>query len=167
MHPAPPARAALLEPTLATSAQSAPLLSPRATFMTSFFGGPCAALVVGTINLVRLRRARRDAWLIAAAALFALVALALTAAGAGWPELLDSVLPKVVGRRLNNLLGVAAWGISYLRLRPEYRAVELTGDFAKPWVACLAALAGALLLHLAAGFAGIVVSSALPLGAQP
>lgn len=151
--PAPPS--ALLEPTL-TRAAAAPLLSPSATFVSSFFGGPWAALAVGTVNLVRLRRARREAWAIALMALLGLAALAATAAGVARPDLLAGLLPEgfrpsTAVRRAHNVLGIAAWALVYLRLRPEYRAALLTGGFARPWSVAIPAVLGAMALHLLVG----------------
>jgi hypothetical protein len=54
-------------------------------------------------------------------------------------------------RRLNNLLGLAAWAPFYLRLRPELRAAEVAGAFASPWKVAIPAIVGAAALHFAVG----------------
>lgn len=153
---APPNAAELLQPTLTATAPAVPLLSPRATFFASFFGGPVAALAMGTVNLVRLRRARRDAWLVLAAAALALAGLAFAFARAAHPDLVAD-LPRALVRRVDNLLGLAAWGLFALRLRTELRAVELTGAFGTPWRVAIPAVVGALLLDFAAAVAGAAV----------
>jgi len=147
MLPASPRSSPLLQPTLGAGAPAAAPLSPQATFFTSFFGGPWAALAVGAVNLARLRRARREAWLVALAALIAVAALAATAIAVARPELIAAWVPSgfrpsTAVRRLNNGLGIASWSFFYLRLRPEYRAAELTGGFASRSYQPLVAVAG-------------------------
>lgn len=150
----------LLQPTLETSAP-APLVSPNATFLTAFLGGPWAALWVCAVNVRRLGRVRRELPALALGAALGVVALALAGIAAARPELVAGFIPSgwrppTVVRRIGTFLGLATWGVFYLRLRPYYRAAELAGEFARPWRVTLPALGVALALQLAVVAAGFV-----------
>lgn len=150
MPPSSPA-GALLEPSL-TGPATSPILSAQATFYSSFIGGPWAGLILGTVNLARLRLLRREALLLAAALLVCALHLAFSVVKDVRPELLAEVLggppPRWLARRLYNVFGIAVWGVFYLRLRRHHRAAALASGFAKPWVPALLAIAGGLALHV-------------------
>lgn len=150
----------LLQPTLETSAP-VPLVSPNATFLTAFLGGPWAALWVCGVNVRRLGRVRRELPTLVLGVALGVVALALAAIAAARPELVAGLVPSgwraaTAVRRLGTVLGLATWGVFYLRLRPYYRAAELGGEFARPWRVTLPALLFALALHLAVVGAAVV-----------
>src|SRR5690606_21066547 len=151
----PPPPASLLTPSLAGAPAHQLLLSPRATFLTSFFGGPIAALILMGINLQRLGRLKRETAALVVGGVLALGALVFGWVMLAQPELLGSLAPEGARRggswvrRLNNLLGVMTWGLLYLRMRVDLRAAELSrGEFEKPWKWAGIAVGASMVLHM-------------------
>ncbi|OJH39969.1 hypothetical protein BON30_12885 [Cystobacter ferrugineus] len=144
---------ALLQPTLTEASPPRALLSERATFFTSFFGGPWAALYVMAANFRRLGRLDRAMPALAVAALLGVVALMVSFVTIVRPELTAEWIPSdvrstVMVRRSNNLLGMLAWGVCYLPMRAHFRAADMSDlGYARPWGTVVPALLVAMLVH--------------------
>ena len=161
----PSPASSLLTPSLAGAPAHQLLLSPRATFFTSFFGGPIAALILMGINLQRLGRLRREVGTLVVGAFLALGALAFGWVVLAQPELLGSFAPEdarragSVGRRLNNLLGLMTWGLFYLRMRVDLRAAELSrGEFENPWKLAGLAVVCSVVLHAVVNMLAVLLT---------
>lgn len=136
----------LLRPSLDASRPLLPLYSATACWMTAFFGGPLAALIIFAENYRRAGLLRREAhWLLAGAgtALASLYYLVIAAqargAGAGGDVRLQVRLAA---------LAIAA--LLYWRLRPALRAQELFDiKPPNPWPIALLAIAAGIALAFA------------------
>lgn len=108
----------LFEPSLQRVRTERPLYSTTTLFMSAFFGGPLAGVIVFAVNSARAIRLRREGPLIALAAA---VALAL-------PFIALSVLPDLdnsTSRMLVRVLALLLAGGLYLRHRSLYRGQDL------------------------------------------
>ena len=140
----------LLRPSLA---HSAPRLSPyslQALFLTSFFGGPLAALGMLALNARRLGRLRRDVpWLVVALLAYVLLeaVLALSPAGRGFIAQADAWLGRRAIEYLVRALALAVFALGLVMHRREHKAAELMGlTRPSPWLPALALVFGCSLL---------------------
>jgi len=132
----------LFQPSLNTETPAQALYSPVACWITAFFGGPFAALLIFGVNLRRAGLAARNAsWLalaaaIAIASLVHLVRIRLT-------EGETTADDRLVVR--GAALVIAA--LLYWRLSSAYRAQQMFGiEPPQPWLMALAAIAFNILI---------------------
>lgn len=120
--------------------------SVRTAFITSFFGGPFAAIGIIGANSVRLQRWRQDllplGFILAATAGF-FASLHLTA----WGEDLGNYLFTLAGQRvvpyLSRVIALAIFGIGYALHRKEQRSADFMGlDRPNGWIGSLACIVG-------------------------
>lgn len=149
---------ALLEPSLSHTQAYVPPYSVRAGFFVAFFGGVYATLAFSAVSSRRLGRLRSDAWL------YLLLALAWTGLvfwfgythgprglPSWWAMLTvsrgEGAEGMRVARYVSRACSLAAFGLSYLRLRQFYKAASLAGDAPpNPWKAAVGcALVGGVL----------------------
>lgn len=123
----------LLQPSISPQGTFS-VYSPRATFMTAFFGGPFAAVLIHALNMKRLGRWRVQAPALAAALVVALLFSVYQAVAMARPHLLpfgDAVPANSANGTLRILARVVAlvvWGALYLRFRTLYRASQLAAE---------------------------------------
>jgi hypothetical protein len=116
----------LLRPSLTAEHSSASAIySVRTGFLASFFGGPIGGAIVALLNAQRLRRLRLD-WPIAVLALSVSIGLSWSIAAHKW-HWLDGSLGRGSGRYLEDLAGLAFYGLVYTLHRPYYRSMALLG----------------------------------------
>lgn len=132
----------LFEPSLQRVRTERPLYSTTTLFMSAFFGGPLAGVIVFAVNSARAVRLRREGPLIALAAIFSLAL----------PSIVLSVSPNLdndTGRILARVLALLLAGGLYLRHRTLYRGQDLFGAV-RPngWPLGLAAIAIAFVASL-------------------
>jgi hypothetical protein len=167
----------LLEPTLNARPEPAALLSERASFVVSFFGGPIAALLAGAFNVRALKRVRTDAWLLvlAGVASVAVVLLAANAtleadaraleterAGTAAPAerrqagpvvLFGHEVSRPLLRRIVQASGLLVFLGFFLRHRRFHRALALVDVApARPWVVGLSCVGLGWFLQFSIGF---------------
>lgn len=106
-------------------------------YLASFFGGPVAGAIVALANASRLKRLRRDWFLLPTALLVEILYLLwLRRDGAGWIEGMD-LSPTVPWR----LLGLLFFAAIYFLHRRYYRSMEVLGiKAASGWVVGILAL---------------------------
>jgi hypothetical protein len=143
----------LLEPSL-TAGAAVSLYSARACFITSFFGGPIAALVMGWLNAKRLKRLEKDIWLIALLGALLVVVdvyfISSVAADMRQSSVLGVMLERRDVRRILQGLGLLFCLALYARHRSFHRAMGLAGvPPAKPWVPAIAVLIISTVVHVA------------------
>ncbi len=140
----------LLTPSLASARDVRSLYSVRACFLVAFFGGVYGAVVMGVANSLRAQRLLRD-W-----PLYLLAVLAWTAflwwytravflgAPPPWAELFGK--PSRTLSYVGRAVGLACFGLIYLRHRVLFRAAETLGVAApSPWkIGILAVAVGAV-----------------------
>jgi hypothetical protein len=120
----------LLQPSLVdTQPREAPY-SLQTAFLTSFFGGPLAALAIFGINARRIGRLRSDAvWV--AALLVACVAFEawwrLSLGGQAFDAWLIDQFGKSGGRYFERLSGLVVFALSAAIHRREHKASDLMG----------------------------------------
>ena len=148
----------LFQPSLAAGSRGAkPLYSNRATFLTSFFGGPPAALLILGENARRLGTLPRDAAILLAGIVL-WVGLFVWYFGNRQAEgALSSTTFRYVVRGLSLLI----WGaVSWLH-REEQRATDLMGvDRPNGWWLGLAAIAFGIGATLGLGVLYVLVTGA-------
>ncbi len=154
---------ALLTPSLGARSGANSLYSVRASFFVAFFGGPVAALIFGFLNSRRLGREREDGWLygvIALPLIVLLVWLGYAASADELPAWLGTTKEASSLRRfLPRALALLIFGGIYLRLRPFFKAAELSGQPAPdPWRPGLVTVAAATAINVAAAGAGVVLA---------
>jgi hypothetical protein len=141
----------LLQPSLtADRADATAIYSATAGYVTSFLGGPVAALAFAAVNSRRLGRLRADAPLLIAGLVLFL--------GAMWWVLTGPYHAEIGNRHLNTGVrgaGLLYFGAIYLLHRRHYRAMEMMGiESPKAWgigIACvLAGVACTILITLSA-----------------
>jgi len=125
-------RGDLLQPSLGQRGQP-PRAAPFSTttgFVSSFFGGPFAALIISALNVHRCGRWKADApWL----ALVLLLALAWsawlpsTSFYASWHASVVGALGRSGWRYAGQVVALALYGLMYWRHRGEDRAADLFG----------------------------------------
>jgi hypothetical protein len=115
----------LLRPSLTAEHSSAPIYSVRTGFLASFFGGPIGGAIVALLNARRLGRLKLD-WPVALLALGVSVGLSWSLAAHKW-QWLDGSLKPGSGRYLQDLAGLAFYGVIYALHRPYYRSMALLG----------------------------------------
>lgn len=116
----------LLRPSLSSARDiPAPVYSVRAAFITSFFGGPVAAVLITLLNARRLRRLSRD-WPIVLAAPAILITLrwAMSRHALGWVE---SILGQNTETLLMEISGMVLFGIGYALHAPYHRSQSFLG----------------------------------------
>ncbi len=132
----------LFEPSLQQVRAERPLYSTTTLFMSAFFGGALAAVIVFAVNAWRASRLARDAAWICLAAAIAL----------GLPFFMLASLAEIGGSASRVLLRVLALllaGALYLRHRHLFRAQDLFAT-QRPngWLLGLAAIAIAFVIGL-------------------
>jgi hypothetical protein len=116
----------LLRPSLTAEHSSASAIySVRTGFLASFFGGPIGGACVALLNARSLGRLKVD-WPVALLALSVSVGLSWSSAAHKW-QWLDSSLGHGSGRYLQELAGLAFYGVIYTLHRPYYRSMQLLG----------------------------------------
>lgn len=120
----------LLQPSLVdTQPREAPY-SLQTAFLTSFFGGPLAALAIFGVNARRIGRLRSDA-VGAAAVLVACVAFEWwwrrTSGGQAFDAWLIDQFGKSSGRYVERLSGLAVFALGAAIHRREHKASDLMG----------------------------------------
>ena len=143
----------LLEPSLTTGAVVS-LFSARACFVTSFFGGPIAPLIMGRLNAKRLKRLDKDVWLIAMLGALLVVAyvyfVSSTPIGSQQTSILGVGFERREVRRIIQGLGLLFCLVLYARHRAFHRAMGLAGvPAAKPWVPAIIVLLVSTVAHTA------------------
>jgi hypothetical protein len=142
-------RGDLLQPSLGHEGQ-APRAAPYSTttgFVSSFIGGPFAALIISALNVHRCGRWRADAPWLAVVVLLALAWsawLPSTAFYASWHASVVGALGRSGWRYAGQVVALALYGLMYWRHRREDRAADLF-SLKRPngWLAgLLAILAG-------------------------
>ena len=121
----------LLRPSLGHAAPARVPFSNQAGFLVAFSGGAPAALAMGTINAVRMRRLPRDlAWLLPLLAAWLGIEAWLQATGAGrtFVHWLQAEAGRDAPNMLRHAMGLAVMGISSLMHRRERRAAQLMGQ---------------------------------------
>jgi len=98
----------------------APIYSVRAAFLTSFFGGPIAAVLITLLNARRLRRLARD-WPLALAAVAILIALRWSMSRHAL-AVLEPILGQNTEALLEELAGLGLFGIGYALHGPYHRS---------------------------------------------
>jgi hypothetical protein len=141
-------REELLRPSLGDRPITRAPYSVRTAFITSFFGGPFAAIGIIGANSVRLQRWRQD--LLPLGLLFAATAgffasLHLTA----WGEDLGNYLFTLAGQRgvpyLSRVIALAIFGIGYALHRKEQRSADFMGlDRPNGWIGGIACIVGGM-----------------------
>ena len=127
----------LLRPSLGDNTPAAALYSPTACWMTAFFGGPIAALVIFAVNFSRAGVLKRESTWFGAAVVVVIAALAYILQ---WMLELGE-MPRE-GRLLVRACALVVAALLYWRLRPMFRAQEMFGrDSPNPWPIALGATA--------------------------
>ena len=135
-------REELLQPSLSNLRIAKAPYSVRTMFVTSFFGGPFAAIAIVAVNSVRLLRWKRDlaplVLLFAATGGF-FAALQLTPWGQGFVAYLTSLVGRSSLSYISRILGLIIFGIGYWLHRKEQRSADFMG-LARPngWIGGLA-----------------------------
>ena len=146
----------LLRPSLQGMAAAKAPYSVQTMFVTSFFGGPFAAIAIIGVNSVRLQRLGRDAvplGLMLGLSILIMAAPQLTA----WGREAALHLVNLTGpRALSYVSRIAAlifFGIGYAMHRSEQRSADFM-DLARPngWIGGLACFAAGLAAAFAFGF---------------
>ncbi len=118
----------LLRPTL--SHHNAPRLAPysqQTGFLTAFFGGPPAALVMAGVNAQRMGRLAKDLpWLLALGMVFIVAEYALLQTDAG-RDVAHWIRSVANWRVYHQLVGLLFFGAASLAHRREQRAASLMG----------------------------------------
>jgi hypothetical protein len=150
----------LLKPSLRKRPGNAPY-SLQTTFLTSFFGGPVAGVIVTGVNASRLRRPFGDAPALVVLALAVVAVEVMVFSHSAQIETwLKDILPSGSLRLVNQVLGIAVFGVGYRLHRNEHRSIDLQGiERPNGWIGGLACAAF--------GFAvqGLLVTGAMKLGA--
>lgn len=111
----------LLRPSLSSPRDvPAPIYSVRTAFLTSFFGGPIAAMLITLLNARRLRRLDRD-WPLVMAALAMVIALRW-AMSRHVLAMLESTLGQSTETLGWELSGLALFGAGYALHAPYHRS---------------------------------------------
>ena len=158
--------AELLQPSLGGHSPPRGLLSHRAAFWVSFFGGPMGALLAAGFNVHALRRLRADAWLLALMAAWSIAVIGVTAhatfvakeSGAEEVLLLGFELHRSLVRRVVQAAGLVVFGAFFFRHRSFQRAAELMDTKpARGWVVglCCVGAGWALQFGLAQGLSDL------------
>jgi hypothetical protein len=141
----------LLQPSLTEARTDATAIySSMAGYVTSFVGGPVAALAFAAVNSRRIGRLRADAPLLIAGLALFLAAM--------WWALTGPYHAEISNRHLNTGVrgaGLLYFGAIYLLHRRHYRAMEMMGiEAPKAWgigIACvLAGVACTILMTMSA-----------------
>lgn len=138
----------LFQPSLSAESPPRALYSPTACWVTAFFGGPIAALIIFGVNFHRAGLAAREAgWLVMASAIAIATLIQMAYARAGAAETGADADDRLLVRGA----ALAIAGLLYWRLRSAFRAQEM---FAvkppEPWVMGLAAVALNIVVSMAA-----------------
>lgn len=116
----------LLRPSLTAEHSSvSSIYSVRTGFLASFFGGPIGGAIVALLNARRLGRLKAD-WPVALLALSISAGLSWSLVAHKW-QWLDASLGRGSGRYLQDLAGLAFYGVVYTLHRTYYRSMELLG----------------------------------------
>lgn len=136
-----PSLDALLQPSLSSARPATTIYSTKATFWTSFFGGPFAALMIGGLNARHMGRLGKDALPLVGltlASMLALVGIEI------WSIDAEASTRRYAARGI----GCVVWGALYLLHRPVYRAAEYaTAAHRSGWVAGISVVLIASLVH--------------------
>lgn len=145
-------REELLRPTLGDTRVAQAPYSLTALFLTAFFGGPMAILLLTAANSYRLQRLARDlpAILLALAAYGAFLFVAY---GTTWGATFQADVKSALGERGMSLVsrGIALllFGLSYLLHRREQRSTDFSGlDRPNGWVGGIAAIVVGIALQI-------------------
>lgn len=119
----------LLQPTLSTQVDVGRIYSARASYVTSFLGGPPAAIAVGVLNARRLGRVSKDAWLFIACAAVYLAVMAVVGlrmeTGTSSILVAGQHIPARIVRIALQALGLAVFALIYQRHRAYHVAREM------------------------------------------
>lgn len=143
----------LLRPSLGDTTIAKAPYSVQTAFLTSFFGGPLAAIAIVAINSVRLQRLLRDlAPLTIALTAYSVFMLAL--AGTEWGMAFRATMKEFAGERavsyLHRVIALVLFGLGYVLHRKEQRSADLMGlDRPNGWIAGLACIVGSFVLLFA------------------
>jgi hypothetical protein len=143
----------LLRPSLTDTTIAKAPYSVQTAFLTSFFGGPLAAIAIVAINSVRLQRLLRDLAPLAIT-LIAYLAFMLAVAGTEWGMAFRASMDRFAGERsisyLHRVIALVLFGLGYALHRREQRSADLMGlDRPNGWIAGLACIAGSFTLLFA------------------
>jgi hypothetical protein len=146
----------LLRPSLTGVSVARAPYSVQTVFMTSFFGGPFAAIAIIGVNSVRLQRLPKDLPVLGAA-LVAVVGFMAALYLTGWGVDLRNDLTAFAGPRaasyLFRVIGFVIFGIGYTLHRAEQRSADFMGlDRPNGWIGGLACIAGGTAVSFLAGF---------------
>lgn len=138
----------LFQPSLGSAQPAQPLFSPLACWMTAFFGGPIAALIIFTSNFERaglLRAERLSLGLAAVLAIGGQFGAIYLGAAMGWE-----------GRDVRLLVRAGALIVAallYWRLHKAFKAQQLFGTPpASPWVMAIGAIFANIAVAVVAAF---------------
>lgn len=146
----------LLRPSLKGVTVAKAPYSVQTMFLTSFFGGPFAAIAIIGVNSVRLQRLPQDLLplgLALAAAVGFLGALHL----AGWGADLREYLTALAGPRalsyVSRVIGLIIFGMGYALHRAEQRSADFMGlDRPNGWIGGIACILAGTAAAFAFGF---------------
>ena len=154
----------LLKPSLSSPRDVRSLYSVRANYLVAFVGGVYASIGMGVANSLRAQRLQRD-WPVYLAAFVGWTAFVLwysRATALGTPPAWAGVLGahhrtlNIIGRAL----GLALFGIVYLRHQALFRAAEALGVGApSPWKVGLVVCGLALVVSLVVAAIGASLGS--------
>ncbi|UCH74669.1 MAG: hypothetical protein JSU82_02085 [Rhodospirillales bacterium] len=140
-------RADLLSPVLGETGPPEPLFSTRAEFLTAFFGGPFAILLLSGMNANFLGRLKPDLWryvLGTAASVFVVSFLAWLRAADPPPAWYIDVAgdqARQAVRWISRLFALVLWFLLWLPYRRYHKAAEVMGlGNRNPWKAAIASV---------------------------
>ena len=129
-----PRRQDLLTPTLAPDSAVAPLYSVGCAFVMAL-SGPVAVGTIMAINAKRLGRLGRDAWIFVTIAVATVILMFVIVNSPDLFTIEDQREgSRTVGRYALHGAGLLILALVYLRYRPYYRAMTVSGlDSPPPW----------------------------------
>lgn len=144
-------RDALLEPSLTTSPEPVQLYSPYALFVTSFFGGAFAGLMLSGLNARAMGRLRQDRiWYVLGAVVSVIWLVGVVLFTKFETELATSIFgtARFAARLLVRGFGIAMAAALYRLHRPQYKASEIAGaDYRGAWKAGIACIVLAMVVQ--------------------
>ncbi|MES1196189.1 MAG: hypothetical protein ABUL58_04505 [Steroidobacter sp.] len=135
------AREDLLRPVLDSTQLKAAPYSMRATLLTSFFGGPFAAIGMVAANAYRLARLKREWSTIMVMLLLYVLGMRVllhSASGRAFVEQWTNLISDYNLQILYRLVALAICGYGYLMHRNEHRGASLAGiQRPNPWLVAM------------------------------
>lgn len=115
--------------------------SPRAALLTSFFGGPVAAVAIHGLNVRFLGRWDHERVVLACALLVAMGELAFLSTLHARPDIFTAIPEGVrqmqAVRWINSLTAIVIWGAFHVRMHEAYHASERAHPYRSAWRAGL------------------------------